>query len=901
MINRWKIATVRWLAIGMAAGVLATGNAAAQQGISGSLKTTHGRPIAHASVILRYPQGRVIAFNVSDAAGRFHLTLPANRPDSLRLAINHLGYAPVDFPVTPGKERYDLVLDEKAIDLSEVSIKSRPRIDVRGDTLAYDVGSFAKPEDRSIGDVLRRMPGMEVSESGQIKFNGQNISNFYIDGDDLLDDKYGIGTKTIPHAMVKNLEVLQNHQPLKVLKNKTLTDRVALNLVIKDEAKLDLSGQAKMGIGLPHQYDGELNAILFNKKYKMLNVLKGNNVGDDLSADFTAFGLTDRLANADNSRPDALLSAGTADNPPLPRQRYYLNQSGSLNTNNLVNLKNGLQLKSNVHGLLDHHTMTYGSFSEFYLGNDTIRYTERQSLGETPFLTEASFTTMVNEASRYFNNVLTFAYSGQPGSSELMGNDQAIDQQLHHRIRDFSNTLRYTPALKNGDVINANWYINHYNQPQTLSLNPGISADVLNNGRPFAGIRQFAETPTWFSRLSVDYGITRGFIKQRYRMGTVHEWQQLHSALRLMQVDGSETPYRDSDDNDLHWQRHRFFVDGTYEYKRRRIEVSLLLPLAIQRTAYRDDTFALDTNVRLLLFNPSLRAKLMTTTEDYLSFTYRYGNHLGNINGVFRGAVLANYRNIHANDAPLQEHDNHTLNLQYHYQRAIHLLFANAGISYTRSMANTIAASALTDHIARTILLPFDNDVSSLSAQGGISKFIFALGATASLKASWRISRFNQLLNGAPLPFHNQSITLEPGLEARLWERASITYNGSGTWTTSLPIGQGPKKQLASRRQIERFDQSVSITYSPFNNTFLRLTGRHQFSSQQGQAPIVYFFTDADIRYTLPKWHADLAINLTNLTHVTVYETYALSANHFAATQYTLRGRMAVLKATFNL
>src|SRR3546814_5499742 len=92
------------------------------------------------------------------------------------------------------------------------------------------------------------------------------------------------------------------------------------------------------------------------------------------------------ISDAGNSRPQTLLSTGTAGNPALPRQRYYINQSGSLNANNLINLENGLQLKSNIHGLLDHHTMTYRSLSAFYLGSDTIRYTARQRIGESPSL-----------------------------------------------------------------------------------------------------------------------------------------------------------------------------------------------------------------------------------------------------------------------------------------------------------------------------------------------------------------------------------------------------------------------------------------------------------------------------------------------------------------------------------
>ena len=228
------------------------------------------------------------------------------------------------------------------------------------------------------------------------------------------------------------------------------------------------------------------------------------------------------------------------------------------------------------------------------------------------------------------------------------------------------------------------------------------------------------------------------------------------------------------------------------------------------------------------------------------------------------------------------------------------MLFIHAGITYSRSTANTIASSVITDNIARTVLLPFANDVSSFSASGGISKFIFALGATASLKASWSTSRFNQLLNSEALPFHNRSFTVSPGAEARLFNRVSINYNGSGTWTTSRLVEHEASTQVANR-QIRQFDQSIGLTYSPFNRMFLRVDGRHQYTSQQQQSTVAYFFADAHLRYRLAKWSTDLELNLTNLANVTSYETYSLSANQFGYNHYQLRGRMGVMKVTLQL
>ncbi|WP_177181105.1 TonB-dependent receptor [Parapedobacter koreensis] len=869
--------------------------------LQGRLETPDGKPVPYASVTVKNDRQRVLAFKTADSQGTFLLawrdTIDISR---LHIEINHLGFKKVSIPLAADNNHYDILMEEEAIDLAEVEVKSRPKINLRGDTLSYDVASFTKPEDRTIGDVLKRMPGVEVEENGQIKYNGKAISNFYVDGDDLLDDKYAIGTKTIPHAMVKDVEVMQNHQPLNVLQGKTLSENVALNLKIKDEAKLELTGQAKPGGGLPGQYDGELNTILFNKKYKMLNVGKANNIGTDLATDFTAFNQAGRLSNMGNSRPAELLSSGTVGNPALPTSRYYFNHSGSLNANNLVNLRSGLQLKANVGLLLDNNDMDYYSTNDLYLADDTIQYSEIQQINRSPFLVDVSLNAQANKDTYYLNNALKIGYSGETGNAALTSNAAAMNQRISHRIRDFSNTLDYVPALRNGNILSVNWYVNHFNRPQILDIQSGINADVLNEGRPFDAVYQYTETPTWFNTLAVGYRIPNGRIMQSYRLSTLNEWQQLLSQLRLMQPTGEQSAYTGSADNNLHWQRHNAQLNATYELKEGKWETLLSLPLSWQRIAYEDVGFGLDETSERLLFNPFFRAKYMTTPEDYVSASYVYSNQMGNINGVYRGAILTNYRSLQTNDAALQEQRAHNVALNYNFQRNISMLFMNVGISYTHATANTIASNVLTDNISSTVLLPYENDVSTFTATAGISKYIFALGATTGLKGTWSTTRFNQFLNDELLPYNNVSFSLTPSFEARLWNRISLNYEGTGTWMTSKLVA-GETAIRMPDRQILRYDQSVSLLYSPLSNTFLRLSGRHQYTSQAQLEDISYFFMDASIRYKLSKWNTDIELNLMNLANITAYETYSLSANQFGYSRYNLRGRMAVLKLTFNL
>lgn len=883
------------LSFGLTAIVLTA--AAQQRKVDGVLKTADGKPVAHASVMLKHNSNRIISFKPSDANGQFQLVVPDTATwSALFIEVNYLGYAKVNRPLETGIFRYEIQMMEKSIDLSEIEVRSRPRIDSYGDTLSYDVASFARAEDRTIGDVLKNMPGMEVSENGQIKYNDKPISNFYIDGDDLLSDKYSIGTKTIPHAMVQKLEVMQNHQPLKVLRNKTLSDDVAINLVIKDEARLKMTGQAKLGAGLPHQYDGELNTILFNKKYKMLNVVKGNNIGTDLSTDFASLG---RFGLSGGSRPSALLNAGMGS-PPLPRNRYYLNNSGSLNANNLVNLKNGLQLKTNIYGWLDRNEMEASHRTEVFATGDTIRYWENQAMTKDPFLTEVTLSANSNKDTYYFKNDLRLSYRGDMDRSSLLSNSQDFSQSLRSRIRDFSNDLQYVPQLRNKNILNLGWYLNHYNQPQTLLIDPGLNADLLNGGEPFREIDQFAEIPTWFSQMNLAYQLPRGLIRQSYRISSANEFQQLNSSLRLLQEDGSIRPFTGSQDNGLDWRRNELSLSGNYEYKQGRIEASLGLPLIFQHIRYADEAFDLDVNRTKLLFSPTFRTKVMTTAEDYLSFNYRYGETTGNINGIFRGAVLSGYRSLRANDAALQESRGHSGSLHYNFQRSISMLFMNAGINYNRSIANTITSSVMTDEISQSVLIPFDNDVSSFGASAGISKYIFALGATTGLKGSWSSSRSNQLLNGESLPYYNESWTIAPNIEARLWKKVSANYEGSGTWTMSRSAKEGLAANSLNR-QIKRFDQTLALSYSPVRPLFLRLTGRHQFVNQPGMEDLSYYFMDAKVRYTLVKYKMDFDLDLSNLANVRSYETFSLTANQFSHSHYHLRGRMAVLKVSFNL
>ena len=83
----------------------------------------------------------------------------------------------------------------KSLKLKEVVVKAK-KIRQSGDTISYAASSYISKDDKVLADLLRKMPGVEVIGNGQIKYNGQWVNEFYIEGADMLGDNYARQRRT---------------------------------------------------------------------------------------------------------------------------------------------------------------------------------------------------------------------------------------------------------------------------------------------------------------------------------------------------------------------------------------------------------------------------------------------------------------------------------------------------------------------------------------------------------------------------------------------------------------------------------------------------------------------------------------------------------------------------------
>lgn len=861
----------------------------AQKQIKGKVKDEKAKPLPSVMVSLKDKEGSTLGFARTNEKGDFVISTDENGSDFI-LEFSILGFGKKTINLTDFNKTNEVTLVESEINLKTVEVKNRPRLTANGDTLNYTTSDFSDKQDRSIGDVLKRMPGIEVAENGKISFNGKNISNMYIDGDNLLEDRYGIGTKSIPHGAVDKVQVIEKDQPIKMLQKNNTSDDVALNLVIKDDARLKVMGEVKAGLGAPDRFDGNVNAMLFNKKVKFLNNLKGNNIGIDPGLDLTSF---NPLAN-DNTKPSSLLSAGAAGVPTLPQSRTLFNKAGQANLNNLFKFKNDLQLRANVSYLYDERKQIYNKSSETRLSGETISYQENQDNFLNPQKLKGQFTLNANTDDYYLNNALAVEYNPTRTNSNVFINGIGAFQSLKQNMFSLSNDLGYRKKLKSGNILNLSSSINRSTQPETLNIKPGLNEEILNNGTPYAALNQYLDLPTFYTNNFASMAFPKGNFVQTYKAGFLIQQQNLSTDLTKLQNNGSSELAAPDALNDLNWLRSRLYLENSYEYTTDKITATVRLPLSYNSINYDDANHNVDKSLNRFFVNPAVSFKYQTSPENYVTAAYGFRNNLGTIDDVFSGTVLRNYRSLFANDAPISENSSHSFSGSFNFRKAIEMIFGNIGLNYSTTNLNTISSSILTDNTQQRIVLPLANQAKNFGLNSGLSKYLFALKSTVSAGFAYSHSQFQQLQNNQLLPFESDNFIYKGGIEAKLTKFMNFTYTGTFTNSKNNTTGTG----ISTNYQQLRQQSGLAVTM--LKSVFLNFSAEHIFTKQSSQPDLKYLFADFNIRYKVLKLKTDLEFGITNLANVKKFEAINVTANSLTVGTYQIPGRVAMFRATFN-
>lgn len=138
------------------------------QTFTGRVVDASGTPLAATSVVAKDAGGSVVAFARAKTDGQFALNIPQGKT-AQEIEFNMMGYGKKIVAIKDFKNGQTIKLSEKAVALREVKVRPQ-KIRSNGDTLTYSVSAFRQGQDRSIADVIAKMPGLEVKPNGTIQY-----------------------------------------------------------------------------------------------------------------------------------------------------------------------------------------------------------------------------------------------------------------------------------------------------------------------------------------------------------------------------------------------------------------------------------------------------------------------------------------------------------------------------------------------------------------------------------------------------------------------------------------------------------------------------------------------------------------------------------------------------------
>ena len=301
------------------------------------------KPVEEGIVALLHPSdSSVVAYSMTDRQGRYSVEATTALSELL-IRVTGFNIKRKLMRIKALSQTLDLSVEEESILLRELVVKSRKLWGGR-DTINYLVSAYTRGHDRTIGDILRQLPGITIEENNVIKYQGTPINHFYIENLDMLQGRYNLATQGIKAEDVATVQVLERHEHVRALQDQAPPERAAINLKLKNTARGVWSRTARLGAGAYAQtplWDASLQATYFTKARQHLIRYSGNNLGQESDPATAHYG----ISSSGNTPPLVhIIKHGTS-----PVGKSLFGYRHGVNLNNLNKLSDSTTLTYNLH------------------------------------------------------------------------------------------------------------------------------------------------------------------------------------------------------------------------------------------------------------------------------------------------------------------------------------------------------------------------------------------------------------------------------------------------------------------------------------------------------------------------------------------------------------------------
>lgn len=230
--------------------------------------------------MLNVSDSSYVAGVVSDMQGRFRIGV---KPGRYIAQFSFIGYKDVYINVNTREKTAlgNVLMNEDSFMLNEaVIVGIPPEIMVKGDTVEYAADAYKTQENAVLADLIKRIPGAEIDEEGNITVNGKDITKILVDGKEFFSDDPKTASENLPAKMVERLQVLDQKSDMALLTGfDDGEEQTVINLVVRPGMKEGLMSSLTAGYGSEDRYEanGFLNIARNNNRFSALGNFNNNN------------------------------------------------------------------------------------------------------------------------------------------------------------------------------------------------------------------------------------------------------------------------------------------------------------------------------------------------------------------------------------------------------------------------------------------------------------------------------------------------------------------------------------------------------------------------------------------------------------------------------------------------
>ena len=781
--------------------------------LEGIVKDSLKVPLESASLVaIDQKTNNLESYVLTDINGKYKLNLKNN--SNYKIQVSYIGLRTIN--ETLDTKEADILKDfvlRSDIALDEVIVKMP--VVVRGDTLIYDADSFKNGSERKLEDIIDKLPGVEINESGQIEVEGKVVNKLMVNGKDFFDGDTKIGTKNIPSSAVDKIQVLRNYAEVGQLSGvRNNQNNFAINIKLKQGKESFWFGNVTAGAGdSPDEnlYLVQPKLFYYNPKYSINFISDLNNIGEVALSrrDIRGFG---GGFNAPSRQSGTSINLGDNSLNFLTNQRNALKIENKLATMNFSYSPNKLL---DLSGFLIYNNSRILS-NEF----NQIQYTN-PDLGIPDEATEQSNTELSNQgllklsASYKPNGMNQVDYDilarisndsqTKNNFSSILGNTDQLDEVTPFSI---NQNLSYYYTLDENNIFafaaqnlikNENPFYNAVLENNSDELDPfdsTASALGLDTSRENYNLSQNKKILSNQLDAKLDYyHIINPKSNINLTLGTLLSRQEFNSNIFQFLTNGSDLqpiPLFNNGlaKNDIEYTFTDVYLGAHYRFK---TGIFTFTPgFSVHAYGNKNIQFGETVSDKFLKILPDFETRIQLKKGESLTFNYNMRNQFTDVTRLARGLVFNDYNSLQYGEPDLQNALSHNLSLLYSSFNLFNYTNVFARASYSNNI-DQIRGLTNFENVIRTSTFFNSNFADeNFNIFGRIQRTFGKV--RASLNTNFNYSKINQFIQDRQSLNERFTQTFTPGIRTNfkvapnisLRYRYSITNNIQGSRETKF-------------------------------------------------------------------------------------------------------------------